>query len=163
MAVTGSSQFTFFNDNGHKCLGSTTSSQRARKDVYTMITKIMDLRFVVEGAGTSRCKKHTEQMVGWRRLKIWIRRRIGRWMARHGRGRRREGVGLQKRILRLLADLGKIFQLEPNLRTQLSGHVLGTTGKSGVANNNKVELALSQLSTAQTGSQVTELGPPGGY
>ena len=72
-------------------------------------------------------------------------------------------MGLQKRILRLLADLGRIFQLEPNLRTQLSGHVLGTTGKSGVANNNKVELALSQLSTALTGSQVTELGPPGGY
>ena len=116
----------------------------------------MDLRVVVEGAGTSRCKKRidTVQIVGWKGLKIWIRRRIGRWMARHGRGRRREGVGLtQKRILRLLADLGKISQLEPNLRTQLGGHVPGTTGKSGVTDNYKVELALPQLSTALTGSQ----------
>ena len=84
----------------------------------------------------------------------WIRRWIGRWMARHGRGRRREGVGLkQKRILRLLADLGKVSQHEPNTRTQLGGHVPGTTGKSGVTDKYKVELALPQPSTALTDSQ----------
>ena len=54
----------------------------------------------------------------------------------------------QKRILRLLADLGKVSQHEPNTRTQLGGHVPGTTGKSGVTDNYKVGLALPHLSTA---------------
>ena len=57
-------------------------------------------------------------------------------------------MGQQKRILRLLADLGKVSQHEPNTRTQRGGHVPGTTGKSGVADDYKVELALPQLSTA---------------
>ena len=113
----------------------------------------MNLRVVVEGAGTNRCKKirikkDTVQIMVREWLKNWIRRRIGRWMAQRGRGRRREGVGQQKRILRLLADLGKVSQHEPNTRTQRGGHVPGTTGKSGVADDYKVELALPQLSTA---------------
>ena len=90
----------------------------------------------------------TVQIVVREWLKNWIRRRIGRWLAQRGRGWRREGMGQQKRILRLLADLGKVSQHEPNTRTQRGGHVPGTTGKSGVVDDYKVELALPQLSTA---------------
>ena len=117
----------------------------------------MDLRVVVEGAGTYRGKKttltirkmDTVQIVGWKRWKNWIRRRSGKRMVLRGRGRRREGVRRrQKWILQLLVDLGELSQLETNTHTQLSGHEPGTTGKSGVTDNYKVELALPQLSTA---------------
>ena len=83
--------------------------------------KNLDLRVVEEGAGTYRGKKRrsrfenmdTVQIVGWRKWKNWIRRRSGRWMTRCGRGQRREGVGLkQKRILRLLVELGEAFQIK---------------------------------------------------
>ena len=129
--------------------------------VYTTGKK-MDLRVVLEGAGIHRGKKTTltirkmdmVQIVGWKRWKNWIRRWSGKWTARRGRGRRREGVGRkQKRILRLLVDLGEISQLGPNTRTQLSGHEPGTTGKSGVADKFKVKLALPQPSAALTDSQ----------
>ena len=59
----------------------------------------------------------------------------------------------QKWILRLLVDLGELSQLGTNTRTQLSGHEPGTTGKSGVTDKYKVELALPQPSTALTDSQ----------
>ena len=59
----------------------------------------------------------------------------------------------QKWILQLLVDLGELSQLETNTHTQLSGHEPGTTGKSGVTDKYKVELALPQPSTALTDSQ----------
>ena len=70
----------------------------------------------------------------------------------------------QKRIPRLLVDLGEISQLKPNTHTQLSGHEPGATGKSGVADKFKVKLALPHPSAALTDSQKqTALDPLEGY
>ena len=132
--------------------------------VYTTGKK-MDLRVVLEQSGgrwdisgqkraQTIQKMDIVQLVGRRKRKNWIRRRSGKRMALRGRGRRREGVRRrQKWILQLLVDLGELSQLETNTHTQLSGHEPGTTGKSGVTDKYKVELALPQPSTALTDSQ----------